>query len=121
MISQQSMAQQPCDLLMSSIPSVTLPSYNLVSILNASIMSPLIRLNFKVGIFSCLSLSSLKFFIWGNILVALLNENKQDGENKYIMRKYEGGITTLENVDSEKEIGVTIDQHLNLEKKHLIV
>jgi hypothetical protein len=36
---------------MSSIPSVTLPSYNLVSILNASIMSPLIRLNFKVGIF----------------------------------------------------------------------
>jgi hypothetical protein len=33
------------------------------------------------------------------------------------MRKYEGGITTLENVDSEKEISVTIDQHLNLEKK----
>ena len=46
-----------CDLLMSSIPSVTLPSYNLVGILNASIMSPLIRLNFKVGIFSSLSLS----------------------------------------------------------------
>ena len=35
------------------------------------------------------------------------------------MRKYDGGITTLENVDSEKEIGVTIDQHLNLEKKHI--
>ena len=32
------------------------------------------------------------------------------------MRKYEGGITTLENVDSEKDIGVTIDQHLNFEK-----
>ena len=47
-----------CDLLMSSIPSVTLPSYNIVSILNASIMSPLIRLNFKGGIFSCLCLSS---------------------------------------------------------------
>jgi hypothetical protein len=30
------------------------------------------------------------------------------------MRKYEGGITTLENVDSGKDIGVTIDQHLNL-------
>jgi hypothetical protein len=26
------------------------------------------------------------------------------------MRKYERGITTLENVDSEKDIGVTIDQ-----------
>jgi hypothetical protein len=34
------------------------------------------------------------------------------------MRKYEGGITTLENVDSEKNIGVTIDQHLNFEKTH---
>jgi hypothetical protein len=32
------------------------------------------------------------------------------------MRKYEGGTTTLENVDSEKDIGVTIDQHLNFEK-----
>jgi hypothetical protein len=32
------------------------------------------------------------------------------------MRKYERGITTLENVDSEKDIGVTIDQHLNFEK-----
>ena len=32
------------------------------------------------------------------------------------MRKYEGGITTLENVDSEKDIGATINQHLNFEK-----
>jgi hypothetical protein len=33
----------------------------------------------------------------------VLNKNKQYVENKYIMRKYEGGITTLENVDSEKK------------------
>ena len=32
------------------------------------------------------------------------------------MRNYEGGTTTLENVDSEKDICVTIDQHLNFEK-----
>jgi hypothetical protein len=52
-------------------------------------------------------------------VLPVLNKNKQHVENKYIMRKYEGGITTLENVDSEKEIGITIDQHLNLEKKHI--
>jgi hypothetical protein len=39
------------DLLMSSIPSVTLPSYNLVRILNVSIILPLIHLSFKVGIY----------------------------------------------------------------------
>jgi len=49
-------------------------------------------------------------------VLPVLNKNKQYVENKYIMRKYEGGITTLENVDSEKDIGVTIDQHLNFEK-----
>jgi hypothetical protein len=36
----------------------------------------------------------------------VLNKIKQYVKNKYIMRKYEGGITTLENVDSEKNIGV---------------
>jgi hypothetical protein len=46
----------------------------------------------------------------------VLSKNKQCVENKYIMRKYEGGITTLENVDSEKDISVTIDRHLNSEK-----
>jgi hypothetical protein len=49
-------------------------------------------------------------------VLPVLNKNKQYVENKYIMRKYEGGITTLENVDREKDIGVTIDQHLNFEK-----
>jgi hypothetical protein len=49
-------------------------------------------------------------------VLPVLNKNKQYLENKYIMRKYEGGTTTLENVDSEKDIGVTIDQHLNFEK-----
>jgi hypothetical protein len=49
-------------------------------------------------------------------VLPVLNKNKQYVENKYIMRKYEGGITTLENVDSEKDIGVTIDRHLNFEK-----
>jgi hypothetical protein len=51
-----------------------------------------------------------------SIVLPVLNKNKQYVENKYIMRKYEGGITTLENVDSEKDIGVTIDRHLNFEK-----
>ena len=49
-------------------------------------------------------------------VLPVLNKNKQYVENKYIMRKYEGGITTLENVDSGKDIGVTIDRHLNFEK-----
>ena len=49
-------------------------------------------------------------------VLPVLNKNKQYVENKYIMRKYEGGITTLENVDSEKDISVTIDRHLNSEK-----
>jgi hypothetical protein len=49
-------------------------------------------------------------------VLPVLNKNKQYAENKYIMRKSERGITTLENVDSEKDIGVTIDRHLNFEK-----
>ena len=51
-------------------------------------------------------------------VLPVLNKIKQYIKNKYIMRKYEGGITTLENVDSGKDIGVTIDQHLNFEKTH---
>ena len=49
-------------------------------------------------------------------VLPVLNKNKQYVENKYKMRKYEGGFTTLENVDSEKDIGFTIDRHLNFEK-----
>ena len=51
-----------------------------------------------------------------------LNKNWPLGSKKIplflltFLRKYEGGTTTLENVDSEKDIGVTIDQHLNFEK-----
>jgi hypothetical protein len=51
-----------------------------------------------------------------------LNENWPLGNKKRplflitFLRKYKGGTTTLENVDSEKDIGVTIDQHLNFEK-----
>ena len=49
-------------------------------------------------------------------VLPVLNKNKQYVENKYKMRKYEGGFTTLENVDSENDIGVTIDRHLNFGK-----
>jgi phosphoenolpyruvate carboxylase len=37
-------------------------------------------------------------------VLPVLNKIKQYVKNKYIMRKYEGGITTLENVDVFFEI-----------------
>ena len=41
---------------------------------------------------------------------------KSSDVNEYTMRTYDGGVTTLENVSSEKDIGVTIDCNLNFVK-----
>jgi hypothetical protein len=43
-------------------------------------------------------------------------KNKAYEENTYTMRTYDGGTTVLEHVESEKDIGVTIDRNLIFEK-----
>ena len=49
-------------------------------------------------------------------MLPIYNKNKAYEENMYTMRTYDGGTTVLENVESEKDIGVTIDRNLTFEK-----
>ena len=49
-------------------------------------------------------------------MLPIYNKNKAYEENTYTMRTYDGGTTVLENVESEKDIGVTIDRNFRFEK-----
>lgn len=44
------------------------------------------------------------------------NKWKEKDNYRYIMKKYDGTTTTLESVESEKDIGVNIDSHLCFDK-----
>jgi hypothetical protein len=49
-------------------------------------------------------------------MLPIYNKNKAYEENTYTMRTCDGGTTVLENVESEKDIGVTIDRNFRFEK-----
>jgi hypothetical protein len=49
-------------------------------------------------------------------MLPIYNKNKAYGENTYTMGTYDGGTTVLDNVESEKDIGVTIRRNLTFEK-----
>ena len=49
-------------------------------------------------------------------VLSVQGRGQKSEDVNYMMNLYDGGSTTLENVENEKDIGVTIDERLNFEK-----